>query len=257
MLDQPAGEGVASEARPRPSPRRGDRSEADLASLFLGERWRRPVPAGTDLLAEGECPDRVIILQQGWMGLSKFFPDGRRLLADLILPVDLVVAPSATGVPLPFALTALVDSAILSIPESEFAALCHRVPGLHDTTLRLETAARIRLVERMLRLGRGSAYERLAYILLEIYLRLRTDPRGRDGRFNLPIGQRELGDLTGMTSIHVCRTLRRLGREGLVQHRDHEIVLADLPALARICGLHIADFTAHALPVRMPVRRAG
>lgn len=46
-----------------------------------------------------------------------------------------------------------------------------------------------------------------------------------------------IGDLLGLTCVHVNRTLRVLGEEGLIARKSRHIRLLDLPALRQISPL--------------------
>src|SRR5207253_4427908 len=61
--------------------------------------------------------------------------------------------------------------------------------------------------EWTLNLGQRSAYERIGHLLVEIYLRLRTVGRAHDGRCDFPLTQNDLAEATGLTPVHVNRTL--------------------------------------------------
>ena len=57
----------------------------------------------------------------------------------------------------------------------------------------------------------------------------------------MPLGQQQLGDFTGLSSVHVCRTLRRLNRIGVIRTGDHmDILIRDLPALADLAQVDLA-----------------
>jgi hypothetical protein len=67
--------------------------------------------------------------------------------------------------------------------------------------------------------------------------------------FHVPLGQQHLGDFTGLSSVHVCRTLRRLGRLGTLTTDDHmDIRIHDLPDLADRAGVNIATLRAEIIP---------
>jgi len=91
--------------------------------------------------------------------------------------------------------------------------------------------------ERVASIGRRSAHERLAHILLELYLRLELVGEANADAFTLPLTQEHLADLLGLTSIHVNRVLRRLKKEGLVATEARTIRL-----LSRERLMQIADF---------------
>ena len=60
--------------------------------------------------------------------------------------------------------------------------------------------------------------DRLALTLLDIQDELRA-AGGDDEWMSLPLTLRELGDLTGLTDVHISRTLRKLQDSGFIEKR--------------------------------------
>ncbi|QQV78018.1 winged helix-turn-helix domain-containing protein [Sphingomonas aliaeris] len=46
--------------------------------------------------------------------------------------------------------------------------------------------------------------------------------------------QAQLGDATGLASVHVCRTLRTFAAEGLIIYRKRQLRIFDVTGLAAI-----------------------
>ena len=80
-------------------------------------------------------------------------------------------------------------------------------------------------------LGRLSAFERVAHLLCELFLRLRGVGLAANGACELPVTQIDLSDATGLTPVHVNRTLQELRGAGLVRLGDKKLVIPDLRAL--------------------------
>lgn len=82
-------------------------------------------------------------------------------------------------------------------------------------------------------LGRRDAFERVGHVLCEIIERLRLvglwDGYSRD----FPITQLDLADATGLSAVHVNRTLQELRSSDLIVLRDRVLTVHDLDALKR------------------------
>lgn len=82
-------------------------------------------------------------------------------------------------------------------------------------------------------IGQRSALERLGHLFCELFLRLRavglTDGDG-DG-CDLPLTQNDLGEATGLTPVHVNRTLQDMRKAGLVVLEHRRLTVPDLAAL--------------------------
>ena len=66
------------------------------------------------------------------------------------------------------------------------------------------------LREWVLNVGRRDAYERVSHLLCEFHFRMKRVGLVEDGRLALPLTQQELADATGLTAVHMNRTLQRL-----------------------------------------------
>jgi CRP-like cAMP-binding protein len=70
--------------------------------------------------------------------------------------------------------------------------------------------------EWLLNIGRRDARTRVAHLLCEFAVRLRIAGLGKESNFELPMTQEQLADATGLTSVHINRTLKALEKEGLI-----------------------------------------
>ena len=70
--------------------------------------------------------------------------------------------------------------------------------------------------------------------LAELYLRLKTVGRARDGRCDFPLTQNDLADATGLTSVHVNRTLQELRRDGLLELERRQLQILDMQRMMEV-----------------------
>lgn len=76
-------------------------------------------------------------------------------------------------------------------------------------------------------IGRRDARTRLLHLLCEYAVRSRAAGRSDTAATELPMTQEQLGDATGLTAVHVNRTLRTLEADGLVTRSKRFVRLAD------------------------------
>lgn len=81
--------------------------------------------------------------------------------------------------------------------------------------------------EWVLNVGRRDARARIAHILCEIAVRMHAAGIIDAADFHLPVTQEQLGDATGMTSVHVNRTLKALAKDGIINHSGRWIAIKD------------------------------
>jgi CRP-like cAMP-binding protein len=191
-----------------------------------------------NLVVEYESSDCVILIMSGWLYLYKSLQDGRKHIIDFVLPGDIVDPVSADGKSSSLQIEALSEATVSLLPRATWHGMKRDRPALHRLAERIAAAARARLAERTLRLGKGGASMRLAYALLELCVRLRAIGASARGGFHAPLTQQDLGDFTGLSSVHVCRTLRRLEKAGVVSVAGHmDVRILDVAALAAVADI--------------------
>lgn len=79
--------------------------------------------------------------------------------------------------------------------------------------------------EWLLNVGRRNARTRTAHFLCELALRFEAVGLATSGRFDLPLTQEELGDILGLTAVHMNRTLHSLEAAHLIERRQRAVVI--------------------------------
>jgi CRP-like cAMP-binding protein len=94
--------------------------------------------------------------------------------------------------------------------------------------------------------GRRDAHTRIAHLLCEFSLRLKVAGLGEATNYELPMTQEQLADCTGLTPVHVNRTLKLLEAENLItRETSRSIVIGDWKKLAEA-----GDFDSNYLHLR-------
>ena len=96
--------------------------------------------------------------------------------------------------------------------------------------------------EWTLNIGQRSAYERIAHVLVELFLRLQVIGHTRGETCDFPLTQTDLADATGLTPVHVNRTLQELRRDKLIELERKQLHILDLPRM-----MDVAMFNANYL----------
>ena len=212
-------------------------------------RDKRTFAKGTILKSEAEESSRRFYVLEGWLAVSKLLQDGEQQILDFILPGETYDPTSADDSTSFVQLEALCDVEIITIDRTVWAQLLKDHPDLQQTERIMEISVQARHSERMLRLGKSSAETRIAYALIELCMRLTAINFTKDGAFHVPLGQKQLGDFTGLSSVHVCRTLRRMNRLGLITTQDHmDITIHDVSALAEIAEVDLGTLRKAIIP---------
>lgn len=212
---------------------------------------RSTLPAGTLLASEKQLDSDAHVLLSGWAFRFRVFEDGRRQISRLFLPGDFIGLHSGLlGIP-EQTIAALTNVQLARFEVHGFVERLQGSSGLWLSVLWSDSRDRLIAEERIASIGRRSAYQRLAHIFLELYMRLELIGAASDDAFTSPLTQDHLADLLGLTSIHVNRTLRQLKRDGMVAMQGRTIRLLSRSRLAEI-----ADFDPRYL-VHRDLRQAS
>ncbi|TVS00968.1 MAG: Crp/Fnr family transcriptional regulator [Rhodobacteraceae bacterium] len=221
--------------------------DAQLERL-LSDRTRA-LSKGALLVMESEASPARYLVRSGWLAVAKSLPDGERQIVEFILPGESYDPTAADGQTSFVELEALCDSNVAVIDTTTWSRLMKDLPDLRRCESQLAKAAWARQAERMLRLGKSDAETRVAYALIELCMRMTAIGATEDGAFHVPLSQQQLGEFTGLSSVHVCRTLRRLNRQGLITTEDHmDINIHDLYALADLAEVDLTMLRRDIIP---------
>ena len=83
-------------------------------------------------------------------------------------------------------------------------------------------------------LGQRDALERVAHLLCELFIRLRSAGLTRGHSCTFPLTQAELADATGMSTVHVNRVLQQMRADGLVHTKGTVLTIPDWEALKMV-----------------------
>lgn len=198
---------------------------------------------GAELIAGGAHSGPPRILLHGWAAEQRVLSDGRRQILRFVLPGDIFGLKSKHHASVP-AVTAI--SAVTFAPMHLMGASAEEEGSVFARiadTLSAETIQGLR--NHVVRLGRLSAYERVAHLMLELYFRLDRVGLTDGPVFEMPLSQDVLADAVGLSTVHTNRVLQKLRGEGLLETRRN---LYSLPNLERLA--EVADYGTAGQPDR-------
>ncbi len=217
----------------------------EIALLSELELDPRSYAAGTVLCKAGSTATQLFTLVKGWAGIVRHFADGRRQVLDLYLPGQIMRLRELGSEQAQSDLLAFTDIVACPFPRERIDELLAR-PRLAGALLLTLTAEQGLLTERITNVARRPALERMAHFLLELRTRLGAET----GAFELPLTQDVIGDMLGLSSVHVSRTLGRLRRLGLVHMADGQVRLLDIGALETLSGFQVGYLSRPGLPAQ-------
>lgn len=190
-------------------------------------------PARSDILAEGDKVDDIHIVLSGLAARYKMLPDGDRQIMAFLIPGDLCDAEVFVLAEMDHSVVALTETRCALVATEAMEALLTESSQLTRALWWSTMTDSAVLRERIIDHGRRDARERVAHLFYEMFVRYRLIGQAVEGCFNFAVTQEELADATGLTPVHINRTLKQLREDGLVELRGKSLRVLDPPGLKK------------------------
>lgn len=205
----------------------------------------RKIEAGRDLFSVGSTGNAIFNLIDGWVALYTQLEDGRRQIVQFALPGAILGVLPSNRSQATFGALALTDVVASVIPTSMLATLSRDEPELTMRLARSLARDCSLAFDHLTSIGRRSARERVAHLILELFARYRAQwPGNRIEEMPLPLTQEQIGDATGLTSVHVNRVLSGLRKERIVEFHYRRLRILDPDRLIEVAGVEPEIVTA-------------
>ena len=217
-------------------------ARAALSSLL--NRPEVTLARGQDLITQGDVRRDGYVILTGWAARSKTLPDGRRQILSFLTPGDVIglfgaITPMATS-----SVTALSDVTAAPFTPATIVRTIAQAPRLGAALVWAAGREQEILGEHLVSLGRRSARERVAHLFLELWARLKVRGLTSGDQLHVPLTQQIIADALGLSVVHVNRTLRQLGAEGLLAVKRESVTLLNIDQLHQVTGFD-ADYLMH------------
>lgn len=219
---------------------------AALTALMGPPRRHR---AGSLMVQTDERPHQSTLLLSGLAGRQNLTPSGARSFTQIGLPGDFLDLHSLFMGQMDHGVLALTDCMVVNAPHDRIRQVLSEHPHL-ARLLWLETVVDAAIHRQWLhRMGRQDALGRLAHLICEMRARLELVGLVEDQSFALPLGQADLADCLGISTVHVNRSLMELRRRGLLSWKNGWFVLTDAAGLTALAEFDPTYLRLHRAPV--------
>lgn len=215
-------------------------NDDDRRAIEQLSRKVRTFDAKQEIIRQGERPDCLHLMLEGWAARYKVLPSGDRQIVGFLIPGDFCDVHVQILGAMDHSIVALNPCKVAFVPGAEFDKLtqrgAHLTKALWWTTLVDEAVLR----EWVLNCGRREAYAAAAHLLCEMHFRMDQIGLVRQGEeLAMPLTQEELADALGITPVHTNRMLKRLRDEGLITFRGKVLIIHDLDRLRTVAGFEL------------------
>lgn len=189
--------------------------------------------ADEDIVCEGDQPSECNVLLEGWTCRYKILEDGKRQIFSFHIAGDIYDAQSFLLETMDHSVCTLTPCKVAIIPHASMAAMTEAHPRIARAIWKdtLIDAAVFR--QWMASIGRRSAYQRIAHLICEMFVKSEVVGLTDGRRMAWPVTQNEMGDALGLSLVHVNRTLQELRAEELITLKDGVLAVLDWEGLKR------------------------
>jgi CRP-like cAMP-binding protein len=187
--------------------------------------------ADADVVREGDRPSQCCLLVEGFLCRYKNLADGQRQIMAFYVPGDIPDLLSLHIEVMDHSLATIVASKVAFIPHDALRRLIAQNSRIANAFWRetLVDAALFR--EWIVNLGTRDAFTRIAHLICEMFLKLKAVGLTNGNTFEFPITQSEIGDATGLSTVHVNRSIQDLRKAGLIILEKGRCTIADVSRL--------------------------
>ena len=202
----------------------------------------RTYAADQDIVCQGDRPSQVCVLLDGWIGRNKVVLGGKRQITALHFAGVIPDLQSLFTPVMDHNITALTTARVAFIPHTSLRELMNRYPALAQAFWQETLIEAAISREWEVNLGSRPAAERIAHIFCEIGTRLERFGRAiREDdalSFALPLNQSQLAEATGISTVHVNRSLQTLRGSGLVEVTRERTTILERSKLEAFAGFN-------------------
>lgn len=207
----------------------------ELSTINEMKKQHVALAAGATIVRAGEDSPQLFTLYSGWAFRFKTLPDGRRQILNFLLPGDLIGLQAAMFDAALHGIEALTDVQLCVLPRRDVWALFGTMPGLAFDVTWLGAREESIVDENLVSVGRRTAAERVAALIVALYKRVKLlGLVDDDDSFDFPLTQQHIADALGLSLVHTNKTLAKLRRMGMFATRNGTLTLINPRVLERV-----------------------
>lgn len=215
---------------------RDDLSEVEETALRAAVVQTKQFRADTTVIRSGDELTQSWLLMSGFAARFKDMHNGNRQILELNIPGDFVDLHGFLLKTIDHSVGTLTPCMFAIVPHTALTRISEEMPHL-SRLLWLQTVLDAAIHrEWVTTLGQRPATGRLAQLFLELHYRLNLVGLAHGDEFDFPLTQSEIAEITGLTPVHVNRTLKALRERNLATARSGKVQILDRTGLELEAG---------------------
>ena len=216
--------------------------EGEELDVLNTMKYFRSYEAGQNVVWAGDRMDFVATISSGVASMNQTLEDGRTQMVGLLLTNDFMGHPGREFAP--FDVVATSDITLCCFRKKTFESMLIEIPHVAQRLLQMTMSELDAAREWMLLLGRKTAREKIASLL--VIIARRTGRKNDDGRgmvFDLPLTRVAMSDYLGLTLETVSRQITSLRKAGIISiENKRHITVPDFNKLVTASGGDLKEY---------------
>lgn len=223
--------GLSRPPRFAPLPRGGGSNDSIPRQMtvhpVIERRW---FAAGEDIVRQGTAPKALHIIIHGIGCRYQTTSDGARQIIGLLFPGDTCDASQFLLPEMDNGVKAIAHTEVAIFPQQKVSDDAQFTEMLWFTGLRESAILRQFIVN----MGQLKALGRMANLIYELYIYCRMFDICEENTFILPLTQKDLADMLGISAVHVNRIITQLTTDNLISLTRRRVTILNHVGLRKI-----------------------
>ncbi|WP_322246724.1 Crp/Fnr family transcriptional regulator [Tabrizicola sp.] len=209
-------------------------TDAELAFQRRFKAGERVIPAGGDIILQGQKSSSLYTVLSGMAVRSVMLESGQRQVISFVFPGDLIGLQSGIMGEAQHSVTAVTETVLCTFPRDRVWKLFRNQPARAYDLTWIAAMEEHFLGETVATLGQRDATQRIAWALVRIWRRLVAIGMDDGGSVPFPFRQQDLSDALGLSVVHTNRVIVALRSDGLARIAGRRLEMLDHARLSRL-----------------------
>jgi len=183
------------------------------------------------ILRSNERINSVPVVCRGWAASAEYLRNGQRQILSFVLPGDLISASLLFREAPRHNVEAVTRVYYRDFDRMALREAMRARPDILELFLTSFSDETERIAEMVVDLGRRSAHQRVARLLLTLMERLEKSEMVRDQAFNFPLRQTHIADALGLTTPYVNQVLNVFREKRLISFEKRSLTILNAEEL--------------------------
>ena len=205
-----------------------------FATAIIGDSV---ISSGSTLSPQTRERSPISCVEDGWAFRFRLLDDGRRFVSRFFMPGDFIGLQTLLFGRQDSFVSTLSDVRLVHYSPTAILRVLSEDDSAASALLTSAAAHEHLIEDQMCMLGRRAAPERLAWFASYLFERASSRGLTQQGRtLKVPITQLLIADATGLSLVHVNKTLASMERAGILNWSRSELTIRDFDALEALAS---------------------